>query len=153
MKTKTADRVALRWASFQTESKKQDHERGKTLYEIKVHLGDLSKHTADLDAEAQYYTEESLNDGNIQEAFEELFFTDRIKKQIDSGIHDALRRLPSPEFELTAWLEDVEGAPKKLSELKNVTLTFVIGIAYEPFYTMESEVEKSLTQQLKSIFR
>lgn len=148
---KTADRVALRWASFQTSSQKKDQERGKILYEIKVNLGDLTKHTSALNAEAQYYTDSPLDDENLSEAFEEVFFSQSNKKKLDLDLHNAIRKLT--DFELTAWLEDYEGAPKKLSDLKNVTMTFVVGVAFEPPYTLESEVEKSLANALNWIFK
>jgi hypothetical protein len=148
---KTADRVALRWASFQTSTQKKDQERGKILYEIKVNLGDMTKHSAELDAEAMYYTDSHLDDENLSEAFEELFFSQSNKKKLDSELHSVIRKLT--DFELTAWLEDYWGVPKKMSELKNVTLTFVVGVAFEPPHTLEPEVENSLTKALSWIFK
>lgn len=148
---KTADKVALRWASFQTNSKKQDESEGRVLYEISVHLGDLTNYTEELDREAQYYADSPLDDDNLHEAFEELFFSQQNKKALNAKLHDSVRRLT--DFELTAWIEDYSGIPEKVSDLKNVTLTFVVGVAFQPPYTLTGEIEKGLVNALKGIMK
>lgn len=150
MKHKIADRIALKWANIRTESSRIESTNGKVIYRISVNFGDMTRFIPELDAISRDLTDEPLSDDTVQECFEELFLTKRNRDIIDAEIHNKVRH--EYNFEVVGWLEDYGNLPKKIATLKDVTLDFEIGMAFEPPADFRSSVESALQKIVQRVF-
>lgn len=140
---KLVDRITLRYASTLIESEHSPVEAGSIEYTFTIKLGDLTSKVTDLKNEIA----DKLNDDTVEDAFTSYYFSNL--RVLEGNLWSQVKHL---EGISNISIEEIEGIPKRLSDLKNVTLELKAKINFEAPRNLLSDLEKRIQEYLKSQF-
>lgn len=142
---KIADKITLRYANTLVESDYTQKNQGSVEFTLKVKLADLtSKAMPNLRAQLPH---DDLTDDNVAEAFTAYYFAS--KEKLEGSLWSKIKHLDGVSG---LSIEDIEGLPKKLSDLKNLELEFKVLVHFELPYKLLKQLENTTQDFLKAQF-